>query len=97
MQRPQREKTPPRSNAPHSAGQRLLLEADLYTGKFGEVGEIMAKKKKKKSGWRPGVLDGPDPTFEELEEWINKMIQEPRITPADTQDAEAVPEVTPKG
>ena len=56
----------------------------------------MAKKKKKKSGWRPGVLDGPDPTFEELEEWINKMIQEPGITPADTQDAEAAPEAAPK-
>ena len=32
----------------------------------------MAKKKKKKgSGWKPGVLDGPDPTPEELIAWIN--------------------------
>lgn len=32
----------------------------------------MAKKKKKKgSGWKPGILDGPDPTPEELIAWIN--------------------------
>ena len=61
------------------------------------MGKIMAKKKKKKSEWRPGVLDGPDPTFEELDEWINKMIQESEITPADTQDAEEAPGVAPKG
>lgn len=61
------------------------------------MGKIMAKKKKKKSEWRPGVLDGPDPTFEELDEWINKMIQESEITLADTQDAEDAPGVAPKG
>lgn len=61
------------------------------------MGEIMAKSKKKKSGWRPGVLDGPDPTFEELDEWINKMIQESEITSADTQDTEAAPDAAPKG
>lgn len=31
----------------------------------------MAKKKKTRSGWKPGILDGPDPTPEELIAWIN--------------------------
>ena len=31
-------------------------------------------KKKKFSGWNPGVLDGPDPTPEELTAWLNEQI-----------------------